>query len=189
MFFYNINLLSFYCVVYLFMIIIFNVLPVNEEFYISMGLFFFLIYIYIFITKIITAILNKQVETEFNVFVNLLINYYNFLICNYKYFKFELLFWLLLINLSNIFYMSKKNLVNINFQGQYYYMYNLNIYFYGLIKNFMIYYYNQLITFGLSVLKSLVLSNNYLNFFNTANEKNIANNNLLIMRLFIKSLI
>ena len=103
--YYQLNILNnFYVFIFFLFTFLINELPVNEEFYISLGLLGFLISIKKFSIKALFNYLNVQVKAGFFIFRGLYKYLYTSFVDLFFFFKFDLYFFVLLYNLSKLIY-------------------------------------------------------------------------------------
>lgn len=169
-----------YFSVFFLTVFIFNGVYVNEEFYVAIGLFSFLLFLFFFFSKFIYTInffSIKIIHLENEIFF---IKYYNFLMSNFFFYKNEIYVWSFLNQLFLIYYNYKFKEVQKKF---------INFF---LLKVFYKFYFNFLYNkFINSFLFSLLF--HFLNFMNLYYYKlilNISNEKIsdeFVLDLFIFS--
>lgn len=135
----------FYVLVFFTFIFIFNELMVNEEFYISIGLLVFLLYLIVLSIKSLMNYLNVRVKNDFFIFVGIHEYVYTHFVDLFKFFKFDLYFWVLLYNLYKLLYNYKKFLTYENLAFNYIYEYTKNILISLVLEKYTTKFYNQVI--------------------------------------------
>ena len=187
--FFELNILTVYSLVFFIFIFISNALFVNEEFYISIGLFMFIYYLSILLKKGLNVYLNGQVETEYNEFIILAVKYYDYLYNHLSFFELELFFWLILNNLGNTLYVYKKTRLNVKSHMGFYYSYYFLMFFFLLIKNIISYYYNYLLLNCLQIINDISLYLINFKFILNKTEKSMLKFDGYIDNLFKQSII
>jgi len=154
-----------YILIFIFFVLVFNIILVGEEYYISCGLFFFFIILYIYLYKYIYIYYSRILLNYYINIYNNLLKIYKFYIYIYIYIKYENILLLLLYNLNCLKYKYLNYMFIINKQ--------FNIYIKNIfIKYFIYYYLNNLIFFSFYIYKNyknflfeLFKNKLYLNFF------------------------
>lgn len=134
-------ILIFYINIFFICIFLLNFIFVNEEFYVSLGLFSFIMLIFIFVRNVVVSSDFFFVKDEFEFFQKFLIKYYDFLKQNFFFFSAEIYIWVLLYKIYNLKFNIRYNLLGFqpgkNLSGLQASMYsNLNVY-YKLYYNYL----------------------------------------------------
>ena len=146
------------CVFFLFFIFIFNDIPVNEEFYISIGLLMFLLYLIVLGVNSLINYLNVRVRNDFFIFIGVHEYVYTHFVELFKFFKFDLYFWILLHNLYKLLYNYKNFLIYKNLDFNHMYEYNKDTLISLVLEKYIINFYNQILLNGLYTIYGTVLS-------------------------------
>jgi len=152
---YNFRFLVMYFFIFFIFIFVVNEFPVNEEFYISIGLLLFLIYIFYLGACNLTNYLNVRVKNDFFIFVGMYDFFYSYCFELFKFFQFDLYFWMLLNKLYKYIYNYKKSLIYLKLQFTYIYEYNKNTYMYLFLEKYVVNFYNQIL---LSEVKNITIN-------------------------------
>lgn len=143
--YFRFKFIIFYVLVFFFFIFIFNEIVVNEEFYISIGLLLFLMYIVVISSRTLMNHLNIRVKNDFFLFVGVHEYIYTHFVDLFKFFKFDLYFWILLYNLYKLLYNYKKFLLLKKMDFNYIYEYIKNIVISLVLEKYIVNFYNQII--------------------------------------------
>lgn len=189
--FVNLRLVNLYIFIFLLFIFLFNEIPVNEEFYISIGLLFFLVYIIFLGAKSLINSLNVRVKNDFFIFIGVHEYVYNHFIELFKFFKFDLYFWVLLHNLYKLLYNYKKFLIYKKLDFNYMYEYIKNTLISLVLENYIINFYNIVLLTMLEIMFEFTANMIYVEYNKKLTNKSLFMRKkcLSIIHLFKKTIV
>lgn len=178
--YFRLRFIFFYVLVFFFFIFIINQIVVNEEFYISIGLLLFLIYLIVLSVRTLMNYLNVRVKNDFFIFLGIYEYVYTDSVELFKFFKFDLYFWVLLYNLYKLLYNYKKFLISKNLDFNYIYEYTKNILNFLVIEKYIVNFYNQVVLNGLYGIHVKSLNRLMGKYLNKLTKKNYLKKNICL---------
>lgn len=179
-----------YIFIFFFYIFVINEILVNEEFYISIGLLFFLIYIIVLGVRTLINSLNIRVKNDFFIFIGIHEYFYTYLVDLFKFFKFDLYFWVLLHKLYGMLCIYKKILIYKKLDFNYIYEYTKNTLVLLLLEKYIVNFYNQIILNSLDNLNLNSLNRLMGKYLNKLTKKTFLKKKYLsIIHLFKKTVV
>ncbi len=187
--YFRLKFIIFYVLVFFFFIFIINQIVVNEEFYISIGLLLFLIYLIILSVRTLMNYLNVRVKNDFFIFLGIYEYVYTHFVELFKFFKFDLYFWVLLYNLYKLLYNYKKFLIGKNLDFNYIYEYTKNILNFLILEKYIVNFYNQVVLNGLYGIHVKSLDRLMGKYLNKLTKKNYLKKKYLSLTQLLKKVV